>query len=85
MTMEDDRDKEKAPDELLSEKAKKDGNTCIGLGVGVGALGTAAALAAGATCPLCVVVAPALVGVGVYQRRKAKKLLNCSKDNYSRG
>lgn len=60
--------KEKLAD--LEAKARREGNQCIALGVGVGGVGTAAALTLGATCPLCFVVAPALVGLGVYRRIK---------------
>ncbi|HQH29081.1 MAG TPA: hypothetical protein PLP17_16930 [Oligoflexia bacterium] len=45
-----------------------DANSCILLGAGVGALGAGAALAAGAVCPVCVVVSPALVGLGLVRR-----------------
>jgi len=54
-----------------SERAKKelqDANSCLALGAGVGAMGTGAALLTGATCPLCVIIAPALIGVGVWKR-----------------
>lgn len=46
----------------------RDANSFIAMGAGVGAMGTGAALLAGATCPLCVVIAPALVGFGVWKR-----------------
>lgn len=49
----------------------KESNQCIALGVGVGGLGAAAAAISGAVCPLCVVVAPALIAVGVYKRFKS--------------
>lgn len=48
-------------------------NTCIGLGIGVGALGAAAAAISGAVCPLCVVIAPSLVGFGLLRRLTCKK------------
>ncbi len=41
-----------------------DANTCIALGTGVGIFGVGSALLTGATCPLCYVIAPALIGVG---------------------
>lgn len=47
---------------------KKDATTCIGLGVGVGALGAASAALSGVVCPLCVFIAPGLVGYGAYKR-----------------
>lgn len=54
-------------------QALSEANQCIALGVGVGGLGTAASLALGATCPLCFVVAPALVGAGVVRRVAVKR------------
>ena len=42
----------------------KDANSCIILGAGVGAVGTISALSIGAVCPLCVVAAPSLIGLG---------------------
>ncbi len=53
------------------KKDKQDANICIGLGAGVGIAGAASALIAGAVCPLCVFVAPGLIGVGAYKRWKA--------------
>lgn len=55
------------------ETMRKEGNQCIALGAGVGGLGAAAAVVFGATCPLCFVVAPGLVGVGLYRRAMAKR------------
>lgn len=55
------------------ETCKRDvaeANTCIGLGAGVGALGAGTALVTGATCPICWIAAPALVGIGLYKRLK---------------
>jgi hypothetical protein len=53
-------------------EARADANRMIGMGVGIGAIGVASALVAGAVCPACVVAAPALVGVGLYRRRRAR-------------
>lgn len=50
----------------------KNANTCLLLGCGVGALGAASAVIAGAACPLCVVVSPALIGAGLVMRQQAK-------------
>ena len=47
---------------LLSNVKKGDGKKCLALGLGVGALGTSAATLAGAVCPLCIVITPALMG-----------------------
>jgi uncharacterized membrane protein YebE (DUF533 family) len=54
-----------------SDKDKKDANICMALGAGVGVLGTASAALAGAVCPLCVFIAPGLVGYGAYRRWKS--------------
>ncbi|MCB0334766.1 MAG: hypothetical protein KDD62_00630 [Bdellovibrionales bacterium] len=59
------------------DKCLREGNFCIGTGIGIGALGLGATLAVGATCPICVVAAPALIGVGVVQRLKASKSDDC--------
>lgn len=53
----------------------KEANTCIGLGLGVGTLGLGATVLAGATCPICYLAAPALVGLGIVGRKKAKQQL----------
>lgn len=50
----------------------RDANTYMAFGAGLGALGTGAALLAGATCPLCVVIAPAMFGVGAWKRIAAQ-------------
>ena len=55
---------------------RQDANTCIGVGAGLGVMGTAAALVTGATCPLCFIVAPGLVGIGSYLHWQAKKESN---------
>ncbi len=51
----------------------RDANSCIVYGAGLGAVGTGTALLAGATCPLCVVFAPALIGYGVWKRFAANR------------
>ncbi|MBL8814901.1 MAG: hypothetical protein JNL58_02640 [Planctomyces sp.] len=45
------------------------------MGVGLGTIGTASALLIGATCPICVVMAPALIGMGLLKGYAAKKKL----------
>ncbi len=52
---------------------KKAANTYMALGVGVGALGAASAAISGAVCPLCIFIAPGLVGCGAYMRWKASQ------------
>ena len=62
--------------EVDSEKAEKqEANACIGLGLGVGALGVGGALLSAVVCPICVVVAPGLVGAGVIKRILIRKRL----------
>jgi hypothetical protein len=50
-----------------------EGNRLMVSGVALGAIGAASAVLLGATCPLCVVGAPALVGWGAYKRWKASR------------
>lgn len=54
------------------EAELRDANACMAIGVGVGALGAGAAALAGAVCPLCIVIAPALVGAGALKRYRLK-------------
>lgn len=49
------------------------GNELVVTGVGVGATGLVGAAVLGVTCPACVVVAPALVGAGLYKRWRSKR------------
>ena len=69
--MEPEVEKGKTQREIDSEK--REANSCIGLGLGVGALGVGGALLSAAVCPICVVVAPALVGAGMIKRIKIAK------------
>lgn len=55
------------------EAEAKEGTRLILSGVGLGAFGAISAVALGATCPLCVVGAPALVGWGAYRRWQARR------------
>lgn len=59
-------------DKSTCEAELRNANSCMAIGVGVGALGAGAAAIAGAVCPLCVIVAPALVGVGALKRYRLK-------------
>ncbi len=63
---------EKSPVETAAAK-KREANAVIAIGAGVGALGAGAALVAGAVCPLCVVIAPGLIGMGIVARVKASR------------
>ena len=51
----------------------RDANCCIAFGASLGAVGTGTALLAGATCQLCVVLAPAVIGYGVWKRFTANR------------
>ncbi|MBL7661824.1 hypothetical protein JNK13_03625 [bacterium] len=57
-----------------SDKLNSEGNACLGLGAGVGALGLGGAMISGAVCPLCIFVTPLLIGMGITQKVRAK---NC--------
>ena len=57
------------------QDGRKQGNDLVVAGVGVGAAGLAGAAVLGVTCPACVVVAPALVGAGLYKRWTARRRL----------
>lgn len=62
---------EAAPREDVAEV--RDANVIMAGGVGIGALGAVLAAVGGAVCPVCVVAAPALVGVGALKRWRAKR------------
>ena len=53
-----------------SVKNKREAETCIALGAGVGVLGATVAAVTGAVCPLCILIAPGMVGYGLYKKRK---------------
>jgi len=63
---------ETASEETVRDK--KEANTCMALGAGVGILGGAAAPLTGAVCPLCIFIAPGLVGYGAYRRWKGSQI-----------
>ncbi|MFN8389315.1 MAG: hypothetical protein U0136_03395 [Bdellovibrionota bacterium] len=61
-------------DQQKSRPEAREANAVIALGVGVAALGAGGALLSAAVCPVCVVVAPALIGAGTLKRiRLARK------------
>lgn len=64
-----EKDEQDAPD-----KERRDANTCMALGAGVGVLGSASAAITGAMCPLCIFVAPGLIGYGAYKRWKGLQI-----------
>lgn len=55
----------------MDDALRKEGNQWLGLGVGVGAWGAASGVLLGALCPVCVVAAPTLVGLGLFRRWQA--------------
>lgn len=65
--------KTKPAGQIDSDAELREANSFLALGAGLGALGTGTALLAGATCPLCVIAAPALIGVGVWKRFAASR------------
>ncbi len=69
MTEAEDRNRtEPDPREPSAEEERRDGNQYLLGGAAIGAAGAASAALIGATCPLCVVAAPGLVGYGLYKR-----------------
>ena len=62
-------DKDRKMTAELFQVNKGDGKKVTALGVGVGALGTAAGTVCGAVCPLCFVVTPVLIGTGIWVQR----------------
>ena len=68
--MEDDKNKEK----------RKDSNLALGAGAGLGAY-AGWTFTTGSVCPICVVAAPALIGLGLWGRHKTKKQDDSDLDN----
>lgn len=64
------------PVQIKINDERRDANTCIALGAGLGAVSAGTGLVAGATCPLCVVLAPALIGFGAWKRFAASRRLS---------
>lgn len=50
------------------EQAKRDATALMLSGAGIGVFGAVAAAIGGAVCPVCVVAAPALLGIGAFRR-----------------
>lgn len=64
----------------------RDAGSFLAMGAGVGTVGTASALLLGATCPICVVMAPALIGMGLvkgYVARKKRAAIRASEAGVS--
>lgn len=70
---------EMKPDVQVNWDAYEDqlaeGKRNVKFGLGVGAVSAASLALIGTTCPLCFFVAPAMVGVGMWKSRQAKKEL----------
>ena len=62
------------PNKASNAELKREGNLCLAMGSGVGALGIASAVLAGAVCPLCYIVPPALIGIGALRRYQAGRV-----------
>jgi hypothetical protein len=45
----------------------------LAAGLSIGAIGTLGAIVGAATCPICVVATPALLGMGLYKRWKERE------------
>jgi len=60
-------------DDGRRKAALKASKEYLGMGVGIGAVGLASAALLGAACPLCVVAAPAFIGLGVVKRWQARR------------
>jgi hypothetical protein len=56
-----------------SDQDRHEANAALGTGLGIGAFGAASAVLLGATCPLCVIASPALIGYGIYKRAKLSR------------
>lgn len=74
--MSDEKIKINWPESSEHDALLKEGTRNIKMGVGVGAFGAGSLALIGVSCPLCFVVAPAFVGVGMWKRRKAKRELS---------
>ena len=57
-----------------AEEMCAEGNRLMLSGGAIGAASVASAVLLGATCPLCVVGVPAIIGFGIYQRLRGELL-----------
>ena len=64
-----------------AQQELRDAGSCLAMGAGVGAVGTISAMMIGATCPICVVMAPALIGMGLVKGYAARKKLKSAPDS----
>ena len=61
------------PNSKSPQQRKKEANACFGLAACLGAANTFIGVSVGATCPICYVAIPALVGAGLLEHRQARK------------
>ena len=54
------------------QEEKRDAGAMLMTGAAIGVLGLVSAAIGGAVCPVCVVAAPALLGIGAYKRWRVK-------------
>jgi hypothetical protein len=50
------------------ERRPRESTELLTAALGIGAVGAVGAIVGGAVCPLCVIVTPALLGMGLYKR-----------------
>lgn len=67
---------QKEDEKLKKEKqdAFKNGNAALIGSAGFAAMGTGLALGSSFICPVCMFATPALLGTGIYQKLKSKKI-----------
>lgn len=61
------------------DQAKRDANALMLSGAGIGVFGAVAAAIGGAVCPVCVVAAPTLLGIGAFRRWQATRARSASR------
>lgn len=64
---------ERKKDEETGTDRNAEANSLIASGAGIAAIGIAGAMVSGAVCPVCVVAAPALLGLGAVRKLRAAK------------
>jgi len=64
--------------EAKADKLKTESRDYVRIGATVGLVGLGSSVLLGVTCPLCVVAAPALVGLGVLRHFQARKVTPAS-------
>ena len=64
------------PEQLREDERKEqlaDSRNYLGMGVSIGVVGAVSAALIGATCPVCIVATPALIGAGIFKRWQARR------------